>query len=116
MCVSRLALDWAALKDDEVAVDVGGGTGNLTLLLAKAFPHLKYVVQDLKEVIPEAEKVISDSVDFVPAATDLQRSPSYGQQNIQARSRTAALLSKVSSLCLICIIPRLLIYSNILSS
>lgn len=51
------ALDWAALKDDEVAVDVGGGTGNLTLLLAKAFPHLKYVVQDLKEVIPEAEKL-----------------------------------------------------------
>jgi 16S rRNA A1518/A1519 N6-dimethyltransferase RsmA/KsgA/DIM1 with predicted DNA glycosylase/AP lyase activity len=51
-------LDWAALKDDAVVVDVGGGAGNLTLLLAKDFPQLKYVVQDLEEVIPQAEKVI----------------------------------------------------------
>jgi tRNA G46 methylase TrmB len=55
-------LDWAAIKADAVVVDVGGGAGSLTLLLAKAFPHLKYVVQDLPTVMPESEKVIFDSV------------------------------------------------------
>jgi 16S rRNA A1518/A1519 N6-dimethyltransferase RsmA/KsgA/DIM1 with predicted DNA glycosylase/AP lyase activity len=50
-------LDWAALKDDAVVVDIGAGAGNLTLLLAKEFPQLKYVVQDLERVIPEAENV-----------------------------------------------------------
>jgi ubiquinone/menaquinone biosynthesis C-methylase UbiE len=51
-------LDWAALKADSVVVDVGGGSGNVTMHLAKVFPHLKYVVQDLKSVITDtAEKV-----------------------------------------------------------
>jgi len=54
--IFKNALDWAALKDDAVVVDIGGGVGNLTLLLAKDFPQLKYVVQDLETVIPEAEK------------------------------------------------------------
>jgi tRNA G46 methylase TrmB len=53
------ALDWAALKDDDVVVDVGGGTGGLTLLLSKSFPQLKYIVQDLVMVMPDAEKVVS---------------------------------------------------------
>jgi len=50
------ALDWAALKDDDVVVDVGGGTGGLTLLLSKSFPQFKYIVQDLEMVMPDAEK------------------------------------------------------------
>jgi 16S rRNA A1518/A1519 N6-dimethyltransferase RsmA/KsgA/DIM1 with predicted DNA glycosylase/AP lyase activity len=54
-------LDWAALKNDDVVVDVGGGTGGLTLLLLKSFPQIKYVVQDLEMVIPEAEKVVPPS-------------------------------------------------------
>jgi tRNA1(Val) A37 N6-methylase TrmN6 len=60
-------LDWAALKDDGVIVDIGGGLGNLSLLLANDFPHLKYVVQDQETVVPEAEKVISDSLVSLPS-------------------------------------------------
>lgn len=55
----RSALDWAALKADSIVVDIGGGAGNVTLFLAKAFPHLKYVVQDLKPVITDAAEKVS---------------------------------------------------------
>jgi O-methyltransferase domain len=61
-------VDWAAFKNDEVVVDVGGSVGSLTLLLTKTFPHLKYIVQDLDEVIPDGEKVISYSLAL---ATDI---------------------------------------------
>ena len=46
-----------SIKNGGVVVDVGGGVGNVTHLLAKAFPHLCYVVQDLENVIIEAHKV-----------------------------------------------------------
>ncbi|KAI0063775.1 S-adenosyl-L-methionine-dependent methyltransferase [Artomyces pyxidatus] len=39
------------LPDGSVVVDVGGGVGPVTLLLAKAFPNLKFVVEDQEEVI-----------------------------------------------------------------
>ncbi|KAI0045351.1 S-adenosyl-L-methionine-dependent methyltransferase [Auriscalpium vulgare] len=45
------SLNWKALKPESVVVDVGGNVGSVTLTLAAAFPHLKYVVQDLKPVI-----------------------------------------------------------------
>ncbi|KAJ6568457.1 O-methyltransferase-domain-containing protein [Mycena sp. CBHHK59/15] len=44
------------LPADAVVVDVGGSVGSVTLKLAKAFPHLKYVVQDLQKEIAEGEK------------------------------------------------------------
>ena len=50
-------LDWKSIKNGGVVVDVGGGIGSTTLILAKAFPHLRYVVQDLDNVIIEAHKV-----------------------------------------------------------
>ncbi|KAF8510757.1 S-adenosyl-L-methionine-dependent methyltransferase [Gautieria morchelliformis] len=50
------AIDWKALKPSDVVVDVAGNVGTVTLILAKAFPHLKYVVQDLGKVIPDASK------------------------------------------------------------
>ncbi|KAI0063786.1 S-adenosyl-L-methionine-dependent methyltransferase [Artomyces pyxidatus] len=43
--------DWKDLQDGSVVVDVGGGVGPVTLLLAKAFPNLKFVVEDQEEVI-----------------------------------------------------------------
>ncbi|KAI0341312.1 O-methyltransferase [Trametopsis cervina] len=46
--------DWKALPKDSVVVDVGGGVGSQTLVLAKAFDHLKFVVQDRPSVIAES--------------------------------------------------------------
>ncbi|KAJ7489535.1 S-adenosyl-L-methionine-dependent methyltransferase [Mycena latifolia] len=44
------------LPADAVVVDVGGSVGSVTLTLAKAFPHLRYIVQDLQKEISEGEK------------------------------------------------------------
>jgi len=49
-------IDWKSFKKDGVVVDIGGSIGTVTLLLAQAFPHLRYVVQDLDKVIVEAHK------------------------------------------------------------
>ncbi|KAI0826305.1 O-methyltransferase [Irpex lacteus] len=43
--------DWAALPKDSLVVDVGGGVGTQTMALAKAFDHLKFIVQDRESVI-----------------------------------------------------------------
>ena len=55
MCGS--ALDWKSLSPGSVVVDVGGGVGLVSSALAKAFPHLRYVVQDLEKVIFEGRQV-----------------------------------------------------------
>ncbi|KIY71085.1 S-adenosyl-L-methionine-dependent methyltransferase [Cylindrobasidium torrendii FP15055 ss-10] len=41
------AIDGASMKEDEVVVDMGGGVGHAVLVLSKAYPHLKFVLQDL---------------------------------------------------------------------
>ncbi|KAF8060936.1 S-adenosyl-L-methionine-dependent methyltransferase [Lyophyllum atratum] len=69
------AIGWNDLQPDEVVVDIGGGVGNVTFILAQAFPHLRYVVQDLEKNTPEAKKFWADT------------SPQHicsGQVNIQA--------------------------------
>ncbi|KAL0952694.1 hypothetical protein HGRIS_006932 [Hohenbuehelia grisea] len=50
------AIDWKALEPGSTVVDVGGNVGSVTLPIAKSFPHLHYVVQDLEHVIPEAKE------------------------------------------------------------
>ncbi|KAF8218310.1 S-adenosyl-L-methionine-dependent methyltransferase [Mycena galopus ATCC 62051] len=49
------------LPEDALVVDVGGSVGSVTLKLAKAFPHLKYIVQDLQKEITEGEKFWAES-------------------------------------------------------
>ncbi|KAF1985397.1 S-adenosyl-L-methionine-dependent methyltransferase [Aulographum hederae CBS 113979] len=46
--------DWEGVGGGTV-VDVGGGFGHISITLAKEFPKLSFVVQDLPSVIPEAE-------------------------------------------------------------
>jgi hypothetical protein len=53
----NLGLDWASLPPDSIVVDVGGGIGSTTMLLAEAFGHLQFVVQDRKVVVGMGEKV-----------------------------------------------------------
>ena len=52
------AFDWASLSEGSVVVDVGGGIGTASIPLARDFPHLNVVIQDLPSVIEDAKKVI----------------------------------------------------------
>ena len=51
-----IGFDWGTLAKDSVVVDVGGGNGSQSMILARAFPHLYLVVQERKAVISAAEQ------------------------------------------------------------
>jgi hypothetical protein len=55
-----------ALRPDDVVVDVGGNVGTVTLVLKKAFPQLRYVVQDLEKLMPAGEQVCALSTTISP--------------------------------------------------
>jgi hypothetical protein len=53
--------DWASLSPGSVVVDVGGSQGHVSIHLARKYPHLKFVVQDMPTVVDGAgEKVPED--------------------------------------------------------
>jgi len=51
-----VGFDWAIILNGTV-VDVGGGIGTQSLILAQEYPNLKLVIQDLPSVIEDAKKV-----------------------------------------------------------
>jgi hypothetical protein len=51
------AFDWKSLPKDSIVVDVGGGVGTSSLVLAETFPDLKIVVQDRPSVVEEGIKL-----------------------------------------------------------
>ncbi|KIY52630.1 S-adenosyl-L-methionine-dependent methyltransferase [Fistulina hepatica ATCC 64428] len=48
--------DWGTLPAESVIVDVGGGTGHVLLSIARAYPRLRYVLQDREALIPKAQE------------------------------------------------------------
>ena len=48
---------WDTLPKDAVLVDVGGGTGHITMAVLKKYPHLKLVVQDVESAVNVGKKV-----------------------------------------------------------
>jgi hypothetical protein len=52
-----IGYDWSSLKNGETIVDVGGGIGSSTMILAKKFPELKFIVQDLPDTIDQGRTV-----------------------------------------------------------
>ncbi|KAG5641680.1 hypothetical protein DXG03_004444 [Asterophora parasitica] len=54
------AYDWKDLSAGSVVVDVGGGVGTSSLVLAREFPDFEFVIQDLSVVIEDAQKVWKD--------------------------------------------------------
>ncbi|KAL6306901.1 S-adenosyl-L-methionine-dependent methyltransferase [Sparassis latifolia] len=46
---------WQTLASGSLVVDVGGGIGSTSMLLARAFSHLKFVVQDRPQVVQMGE-------------------------------------------------------------
>ncbi|KAJ6626254.1 S-adenosyl-L-methionine-dependent methyltransferase [Mycena sp. CBHHK59/15] len=53
---------WGALPPGTTICDVGGGNGHATVNLLKAFPALKFVVQDLPEVIDQGKSFIQTEI------------------------------------------------------
>ena len=51
------------MPKDSVVVDVGGGVGASSLVLAETFPDLKIVVQDRPPVVEEGTKVGNHAYD-----------------------------------------------------
>ncbi|KAJ7075074.1 O-methyltransferase [Mycena belliarum] len=49
-------LNWGALPAGALVVDVGGGVGSTSLEIARANPHLRFVVQDLASVTLEGKE------------------------------------------------------------
>ncbi|KIK53484.1 hypothetical protein GYMLUDRAFT_265005 [Collybiopsis luxurians FD-317 M1] len=49
-------IDGSTLKADDIIVDIGGSIGSATLVVKKAFPQLRYVVQDLEKQIVAGQK------------------------------------------------------------
>ena len=49
---------WKELGDNASVCDVGGGIGNITLQLAKAYPTLDLILQDQPECILQAKNEI----------------------------------------------------------
>ncbi|KAI0737534.1 S-adenosyl-L-methionine-dependent methyltransferase [Daedaleopsis nitida] len=51
------AFPWTDLRQDALVVDVGGGVGSTSVVLAAAFPHLRFVVQDREQVVKIAPSI-----------------------------------------------------------
>jgi hypothetical protein len=51
---------WATIKENGIVVDVGGSNGDSMIAIAKKFPCLHFVVQDLKSVINMAPALPQD--------------------------------------------------------
>ncbi|KAF7373971.1 hypothetical protein MSAN_00609600 [Mycena sanguinolenta] len=51
------AFPWHNLPKDSVVVDVAGGVGWASLILARAHPHLRFVIQDQAQVVSHGNQI-----------------------------------------------------------
>lgn len=58
----RTLFDWGSLPPNATVVDVGGAQGHVSIHLARAFPHLQFIVQDIEAVVQNAEHKIPEDV------------------------------------------------------
>ncbi|KAG5641790.1 hypothetical protein DXG03_004194, partial [Asterophora parasitica] len=70
--VVSTAYDWKDLPAGSVIVDVGGGVGTWSLVLARKFPDFEFVVQDVPGVIQDAEKLWKTSLPNAKVTLEVQ--------------------------------------------
>ncbi|KAG6852088.1 hypothetical protein C0991_003244 [Blastosporella zonata] len=66
------AYEWSKLPAGSVIVDVGGGVGSESLPVARSFPALKIVIQDLASVIKDAKPIWEQNLPKYPIALEVQ--------------------------------------------
>ncbi|KAI1408542.1 O-methyltransferase-domain-containing protein [Hypoxylon sp. FL1857] len=60
----RNGFDWGSLKNGKV-VDIGGGSGHISVELARKFPSLQFIVQDISpQMLSQAEQDVDSRVTF----------------------------------------------------
>lgn len=59
---TRIAFPWDKLAPGSLLVDVGGGIGSASMLVAKAHPHIRIIVEDRLPVVDSAHTVCIDSI------------------------------------------------------
>ncbi|KIW31440.1 uncharacterized protein PV07_03090 [Cladophialophora immunda] len=57
--------DWGALPQGAKVVDMGGSTGHVSITIAREFPHLEFIVQDLPQVLSQRASVPAELGDRV---------------------------------------------------
>lgn len=60
---------WSSLPKDSTVIDVGGSQGYVSIALAQAYRHLRFIVQDIAEVIDKARATplpveVGDRIEF----------------------------------------------------
>ncbi|KAI0267887.1 S-adenosyl-L-methionine-dependent methyltransferase [Gloeopeniophorella convolvens] len=75
--------DWKSLAPGSVVVDVGGSVGKVTWFLYQAFPHLKFIVQDLPPVVKDAQTFWAE---VAPKAVENGRVALQAQDFFQSQS------------------------------
>ncbi|OCK72900.1 S-adenosyl-L-methionine-dependent methyltransferase [Lepidopterella palustris CBS 459.81] len=54
--------DWAGLGPGTRVVDIGGGGGEISVMLAREYPNLSFVVQDYEDDIRKGEKELAEDL------------------------------------------------------
>ena len=62
-----IAFSWDKLPEGSVLVDVGGGIGSASILVAERHPHIRAVVEDRVQVISTAKAVSVSLLPLVPS-------------------------------------------------
>lgn len=74
--------DWTTLAPGSTVVDVGGSRGHASIALAKRYPNLNFIVQDLPETIEGAEHSLQAEGETLPSRIKFMKSDFFSTQPV----------------------------------